>query len=122
MRMGVLMAVVVVLFHIHRHDIDLPVAHAALGHDAFANAAHFGGGAAQQRGFEAVVVVEMAVERGDDVLAVVVLDVVEQVLEPVAVVVVDERDAAGDLGRVALLRGVLDELGAVVRQYLEQEY
>ena len=51
------MAVVVVLFHIHRHDIDLPVAHAALGHDAFAKAAHFGGGAAQQSGFEAVVVV-----------------------------------------------------------------
>ena len=55
--------------------------------------------------------VEVAVQRGDDRAAVVVLEVGEQILQVVAVVVVHQRDAAGDL-TVAKLLAVFDQMGA----------
>lgn len=70
-----------------------------------------GGGAADGEEFEAVVVVEMAVERGDDDLPVFVLEIGEEVLEVMPVMVVNKRDAAGNVA-VAFLVFVFDEVGA----------
>lgn len=71
----------------------------------------FGALAADGEDFETVVVVEVAVERGDDDVAVFVLEVGEEVLEVVPVVVVHEGDAAGNVG-VGLLLPMFDEVGA----------
>ena len=79
------------------------------------------GGASEDDDFEAVVVVEVDVEGGDDEVAVFVLDVVDLVAELAGVVVVDHGEGGGDvLGGVAPFLGdegfadeVAQGLGAV---------
>ena len=67
--------------------------------------------AADDEDLQAVVVVEVDVEGGDDDLVVVVLDVGEGGLDVLLVVVVNEGDGAGDF-LVAEVLAVLDEAGA----------
>ena len=49
----------VVVINLYGHDIDLTVAHAALGNNGIREFAHLRSRAAQQHGFKAVVMVEM---------------------------------------------------------------
>ena len=72
---------------------------------------HKGGAAAHDEDFQAVVMIQMNVEGGDDGVVVVVLDIGEGGLDMGAVVVVHEGDGAGDL-LVAELLAVFHEGGA----------
>ncbi len=56
-----------------RHQIDLAVAHAALGGDLSGQGAHVGSRAAQKQGFQAVIVIEVDVHAGYDQVVRVVL-------------------------------------------------
>ena len=67
--------------------------------------------AADGQHFEAVVVVEMTVQSRDDRVAVFVLQIGEQLLQVMTVVVVHQRDAAGDLAAAELL-AMFHEMGA----------
>ena len=83
----------------------------AFGGDELVGNGFDGGGlAADQQHLHAVVVVEMRVDGGDDDALVIVLDIGQQRLKVALVVVVEQRDRAGDLLVSALLL-VLDKLG-----------
>lgn len=69
------------------------------------------GSPAHGEDFETVVVIEVDMQRGDDQVAVVMLDVGEQVQQMRFVMVVDQCDGAGDFV-VAKLLLMFDELSA----------
>jgi len=69
------------------------------------------GFAAHGEDFQAVMVVQMDVQRGEDEVVVVVLDIGEGCLDVLFVVVIDQGDGAGDFA-VAVVLPVLDQAGA----------
>ena len=84
----------------------------ASGGDEFVGDFLDGGGlTANDEDLQAVVVVEMDVEGGDDDLVMIVLDVSERGLDVLFVMVVQQGDGAGDF-LVAEVLAVLDEAGA----------
>jgi hypothetical protein len=92
-------------------DGELAVLHALGSNEFIRDAFDDGGLAPNGEYFQAVVVVQMDVERGDDDFVVVVLDVGEGGLDVLFVVVVKECDGAGNF-LVAELLMMLDEVGA----------
>ena len=84
----------------------------AFGGDEFVgNLLHQRGLAADNEDLQAVVVVEVDVEGGNDQLVVIVLDVGQRGLDVLLVVVVNEGDGAGDFAFPEVLV-VLDQAGA----------
>ena len=65
--------------------------------------------AADSEHFETMIVVKMTVQRGNDHFAVLVLQIGKQILQMMMVMIVHQRDAAGDFA-VAKLLMVLDKL------------
>ena len=87
-------------------EAELGAEDAADGFEEVGGAADGVGAAAHGQDFEAVVVVEVDVEDGEDQVAGVVLDGGEALLEAAGVVVVEEDDGAGRLGAGGDGRGV----------------
>ena len=87
-------------------EAELGAEDAADGFEEVGGAADGVGAAAHGQDFEAVVVVEVDVEDGEDQVAGVVLDGGEALLEAAGVVVVEEDDGAGGLGAGGDGRGV----------------
>ena len=84
----------------------------ALGRNEFVgNVPHHRRLAAHEQHFQAVVVVKVNMHRGQDYVVVIVLDVRERGWQMRLVMVIDQRDGAGDVF-VAELLPVLDKLGA----------
>ena len=81
------------------------------GDEFVGNLADGAGLAAHDQNFEAVVVVEMNMNGREDYVVVVVLDVRQCLLDVHLVVVIDERDSAGDVF-IAEFLAMLDELVA----------
>ena len=92
-------------------DGELAVLDALGGDQLVGKLFDFGCLAADGEDFKTVVVVEMAMQGGDDDLAVFVLEISEQILKMMPVMVVHDRDGAGDFAG-ALLLLMLDKLGA----------
>ena len=92
-------------------DGEFAVLDAFGGDELVGNLLHQRGLAADDKDFEAVVVVEVDVEGGDDDLVVVVLDVGEGGLDVLFMVVVKEGDRAGDFV-VAEVLAMFDEASA----------
>ena len=85
--------------------------HAFGGNEFVGTLADGVGLAAHDQNFEAVVVVEMNMNGREDYVVVVVLDVRQCLLDVHFVVVIDERDSAGDVF-IAEFLAMLDELVA----------
>src|ERR1039458_10582752 len=90
-------------------DGELAVLDAFSGDEFVGNLLDGPGLAAHGQDFQAVVVVQVDVQRGKDDVVVVVLDVGESGLDVLLVVVVNERDGAGDVA-VAVVLVVFDKL------------
>jgi hypothetical protein len=71
----VVMHMLMAAFDFDRYQIDLAVAHAAFGGNLFCQRAHTGRRAAQEQGFQAIIVIEVNVHAGDDQVMRVVLQI-----------------------------------------------
>ena len=85
------------------------VFHAFGGDERVSEFFHRGYATAHDDDFQAVVVIEMDVERGDDALAVIVLQIGERFLQMAFVMIENERDCARDFV-VAVMLMMLDEM------------
>lgn len=110
-----------------RDDLDAAVLHAACGEQAFRGALQVVGLAAEDDDLEAVVVIEVDVERGAHLLAERVLELGEALGEIADVMVVDDGERGDGIDRVTHLRlahlaanEVSEQLGARPSPLLDQ--